>query len=103
MERLPSPLVLTLLASVLILLLLIIPAASASDDYLDGGFLGVPKWVYDRWSDPSLISGVIGGGNGGTIPRLSRGYYTRKEPVQPAMPLSPFRYWRYPSFRVFSP
>lgn len=39
---------------------------SADDGYLDGGFLGMPAWVYVRM-DPAVMNNIIGTVHGHTL------------------------------------
>ena len=53
-----------LLAS--LILFSIMPAVVADDDYLDGGFMGIPAWLYDRL-DPTVMNNIIGVVHGHTF------------------------------------
>ena len=48
----------------------VVPVASADDDYLDGGFLGMPAWLYARL-DPTIMNNIIGVVHGHTLWGLS--------------------------------
>ena len=47
-----------------------VPVAIADDDYLDGGFLGMPAWLYARL-DPTIMNNIIGVVHGHTLWGLS--------------------------------
>ncbi|MFH0967951.1 MAG: hypothetical protein V1862_09750 [Methanobacteriota archaeon] len=55
----------TILLAILILFI-IEPVGSADDDYLDGGFLSMPAWLYARL-DPTAMSNIIGVVHGHTF------------------------------------
>jgi hypothetical protein len=49
-----------------LILLSIVPVVNADDDYLDGGFLGLPAWLYGRL-DPTNMNNIIGVVHGHTL------------------------------------
>lgn len=59
----------TILLAILILLSMV-PVVSADDGYLDGGFLGMPTWLYSRL-DPTNMNNIIGVVHGHTFFSLS--------------------------------
>ena len=56
---------LTFLLAILILFC-IVQVVSADDDYLDGGFMGMPAWLYARL-DPTIMNNIIGVVHGHTF------------------------------------
>lgn len=61
-----------LIALLLVILIIFstVPVVSADDDYLDGGFLGMPAWLYARL-DPTIMNNIIGVVHGHTLWGLS--------------------------------
>ena len=51
---------------IILILFSIVPMVSADDDYLDGGFLGMPAWLYARL-DPTIMNNIIGVVHGHTL------------------------------------
>jgi hypothetical protein len=50
----------------ILILFSIVPVVSADDDYLDGGFLGMPAWLYARL-DTAIMNNIIGVVHGHTF------------------------------------
>jgi hypothetical protein len=49
-----------------LLVMSVIPAVHADDDYLDGGFMGMPSWLYFLL-DPEIMNNIIGVVHGHTL------------------------------------
>ena len=54
----------TLLA--ILILFSIVPVVSADDNYMDGGFLGMPSWLYARL-DTGIMNNIMGVVHGHTF------------------------------------
>ena len=50
----------------------IVPVVSADDDYLDGGYMGMPTWLYARLN-PAVMNNIIGVVHGHTFFSPSEG------------------------------
>lgn len=56
-----------LILVMIILMLALIPQGAMADDrYMDGGYMGIPLWVYQKF-DQTMMSNIIGVVHGNTL------------------------------------